>query len=132
MQAGHITCTQKRCHLWKLCLHCASREADPNRTQFVTGGNKCNYPYAVVTPTAEMLVAKILFSHLISTPSACFMKTLTLNMGISNFYLVTLLLHPEYIRIKLSDLPDEIIHEYKLKDMANKNGMVFVAVTRGM
>lgn len=79
-----------------------------------------------------MLVAKILFSHLISTPGACFMKTLTLNMDISNFYLVTPLLHPEYIRIKLSDLPDEIIHEYKLKDMANKNGMVFVAVTRGM
>jgi hypothetical protein len=69
-----------------ICTVCP-KKADPNRTHFVVGGDKCNYPYAVVTPTAEMLVAKMLFNHLISTPRACFM-----NMDISNFYLVTPLL----------------------------------------
>ena len=74
-----------------------------------------------------MLVAKILFNSLISTPGARFMT-----MDISNFYLMTPLLQPEYIRIKLSDLPEEIIQQYKLNDKANKNGMVFVKVTKGM
>eukprot|EP00804_Cyclotella_cryptica_P020074 CCRYP_014880-RH/>CCRYP_014880-RH protein AED:0.12 eAED:0.12 QI:0/-1/0/1/-1/1/1/0/1096 len=102
-------------------------KADPNRTRFVAGGDKCNYPYEVATPTAEMLVAKIFFNSVISTPGARFMT-----MDISNFYLMTPLLRPEYIRIKLSDLPDEIIREYNLTDKANKHGMIFVSVTRGM
>jgi hypothetical protein len=53
-------------------------------------------------------------------------------MDISNFYLMTPLLDPEYIRIKLSDLPDEIIKQYKLKDKVNKNGHIHLSVTRGM
>ena len=42
-------------------------KADPNRTRFVAGGDRTNYPYEVATPTAEMLVAKILFNSVIST-----------------------------------------------------------------
>ena len=38
-------------------------------------------------------------------------------MDISNFYLMTPLKRPEYIRMKMSDIPQEIIEEYKLKDM---------------
>ncbi|KAL7484472.1 hypothetical protein ACHAW6_010114 [Cyclotella cf. meneghiniana] len=74
-----------------------------------------------------MLVAKILFNSVISTPGAQFMT-----MDISNFYLMTPLLRPKYIRIKLSDLPEEIIQQYKLRNKVNKNGMVFVKVTKGM
>jgi hypothetical protein len=55
-----------------------------------------------------------------------------MTMDISNFYLMTPLLQPEYVRMKLSDLPEEIIQQYKLNDKANKNGMVFVKVTKGM
>jgi hypothetical protein len=28
---------------------------------------------------------------------------------------------PEYVRMNLSDFPDEIIEEYKLRDLADKN-----------
>lgn len=72
-------------------------KAEPNRTRFTAGGDKINYPFEVVTPTAEMLVAKILFNSIISTPGARFMT-----MDISNFYLMTPLLRPEYLRIRLS------------------------------
>jgi hypothetical protein len=74
-----------------------------------------------------MLVAKILFNSVISPPVARFMP-----MDISNFYLMTPLLCPEYIRIKLSDLNDEIIQQYKLDDKVNKNGHIHLFVTRGM
>ncbi len=35
-------------------------------TSNVVGGNKINYPGEVTTPTAEMLVAKLLFNSVIS------------------------------------------------------------------
>ena len=71
------------------------------RTWFVVGGNKINYPGKVATPTAEMLVAKLLFNSVISTQGARFMT-----MDIANFYLMTPLKRPEYVKIKLSDIPE--------------------------
>ena len=91
------------------------------------GGDRINYPGEVATPTAEMLVAKLLFNSVISTKGARFMT-----MDISNFYLMTPLSRPEYIRVKLSDIPDEIINEYKLKDKATKDGSVYIVANRGM
>ena len=82
-------------------------KAEPNRTRYTVGGDRINYPGEVATPPAEMLVAKILFNSVISTPGARFMT-----MDISNFYLMTPLKRPEYIRVKLADMPDEIIKEY--------------------
>lgn len=102
-------------------------KAEPNRTRFTVGGNKINYPGEVATPTAEMLAAKILFNSVVSTPGAKFMT-----MDVSNFYLMTPLKRPEYIRVRLVDLPDEIIKEYKLRDKATKNGSIYLEVTKGM
>ena len=59
-----------------------------------------------------MLVAKILFNSVVSTKDAKFMT-----MDISNFYLCTPMDRPEYIRMKIADIPDDIITEYKLKDI---------------
>lgn len=100
---------------------------EPNRTRFTVGGDRINYPGEVATPTAEMLVAKILFNSVISTKGARFMT-----IDISNFYLNTPLKRPEYLKVKLSDLPTEIIQQYQLKEKANKNGFVFFEVTQGM
>jgi hypothetical protein len=102
-------------------------KAEPNRTRFTVGGNKINYPGEVATPTAEMLAAKILFNSVVSTPGAKFMT-----MDVSNFYLMTPLKRPEYIRVRLVDLPDEIINEYKLPDKVTKNGSIYLEVTKGM
>ena len=102
-------------------------KAEPNRTRFTVGGDKINYPGEVATPTADMLVAKILFNSVISTPGAKFMT-----MDISNFYLMTPLKRPEYIKVKISDLPQEIIDEYQLKEKVNAKGFVFIEVTKGM
>ncbi len=102
-------------------------KAEPNRTRFTVGGDRINYPGEVATPTAEMLVAKILFNSVISTPGAKFMT-----MDISNFYLMTPLTRPEYIRIKLADIPQEIIDEYKLKSKATPDGSIHIVATKGM
>jgi hypothetical protein len=74
-----------------------------------------------------MLVAKVLFNSVVSTPGAKFMT-----MDVSNFYLMTPLKRPEYIRVRLADMPTEIINEYKLRDKANHKGHVFMEITKGM
>jgi hypothetical protein len=74
-----------------------------------------------------MLVAKMLFNSVISTKDARFMT-----MDISNFYLMTPLLRPEFIRLKLTNIPDEVIKEYNLKEKATKNGSIYIKAKRGM
>ena len=55
-----------------------------------------------------------------------------MTMDTLNVYLMTQLARPEYIRVKLSDIPDEIITEYNLKAKATKDGSVYIVVNRGM
>jgi hypothetical protein len=97
-------------------------KAEPNQMQFTVGGNRINYPSKVATPTAEMLVATMLFNSVISTKETRFMT-----MDISNFYLMTPLHRAEFIRIKISDIPD-----YKLREKATKNGSIYIRAKRGM
>lgn len=47
-------------------------------------------------------------------------------------YLNTLLERPEYIRLKLSSFPDDIIPQYNLKDKVDSKGFMCVKVTKGM
>ena len=68
-----------------------------------------------------MLVAKMLMNSVISTIGARFMT-----IDISNFYLMTPLPRPEYIRIKLTDSLYKIIKEYKLEEKATKNGSILL------
>eukprot|EP00804_Cyclotella_cryptica_P030324 CCRYP_011861-RA/>CCRYP_011861-RA protein AED:0.29 eAED:0.29 QI:0/-1/0/1/-1/1/1/0/670 len=100
---------------------------EPNRTRLVVGGDRINYPGEVATPTADMLAAKILFNSVIYTANACFMT-----MDISNFYLNTPLKRPEYIRMKLSDIPEEIITEYKLSDLVEPDDCLYIIIVLGM
>ena len=65
---------------------------------------KIDYLGKVDTPTADMLVSKILFNSVISTEEHRFMT-----IDISNFYLMTALKLPEYIHIHVKDIPDKII-----------------------
>ena len=53
-------------------------------------------------------------------------------MDISNFYLNTPLTRAEYIKLKLEDIPDEVINEYKLQDKVDSNGYVHIEATKGM
>ncbi len=102
-------------------------KAEPNRTRFTVGGDRINYPSKVATLTAEMRVTKMLSNSVISTKGARFMT-----MDISNFYLMTPLHHPKFIRVKLSNIPNQVIEEYKLREIATKNGSVYIKAKQGL
>ena len=55
-----------------------------------------------------------------------------MTMDFSNFYLMTPLHRPEFILMKLSDIPDEVIKGYKLREKATKNGSIYIKAKRGM
>jgi hypothetical protein len=104
-----------------------TEKKDPYRTRATMGGNLINYPDDVGTPTANLMLIKIFLNSVISTPGAKFAGA-----DISNFYLMTPLKRPEYAKIKLSDIPEEVIREYKLHEKATPDGWVYIKVIRGM
>jgi hypothetical protein len=99
----------------------------PNQMHLTVGGDRIDYPGEVTTLTTEMLVAKMPFNSVISTKGLKFMI-----MDISNFYLMAPLHCPEFIRIKLTDIPNEIIKEYKLREIATNNGSIYIRAKHGM
>ena len=82
---------------------------DPNRTRITISGNCIAFPSDVGTPTASLELAKLVFNSVISRPGAKFTT-----FDICNFYLQTPLDRPEYVRIKLSKIPDKFSQEYNL------------------
>ena len=96
-----------------------NEKAEKHRTRLVIGGNCIKNAGDLETSTVEMLLVKIMLNSVVSTPGAKF-----ISINIFNFYLNTLMLRYEYMKLKLSNLPDKIIQDYKLRNIATCNGSV--------
>jgi hypothetical protein len=95
--------------------------------QFTVGSNRINYPGKVATPTAKMQMAEMLFNSVIFAKGARFMT-----VDISSLYLMTPLHRAKFIQIKISDIPNEVIREYKLREKATKNRSIYIRAKCGM
>jgi len=102
-------------------------KAEIHRTRLTVGGDKVHYPGDVGTPTADLTLVKIHLNSVISTPGARYMT-----LDVKNFYLNTPMVRYEYVRIKLDDIPEEIIVEYGLRDKVASDGYVYVEIRKGM
>ena len=111
----------------RICCNLRPEKEDPYRVRITVGGDRINYPFDVGTPTADMQLVKLLFNSIISTPNAKFMS-----LDISNFYLKTPMKRPEYMRMHLDTIPQQIIELYNLKEKADAKGFVYVEITKGM
>ena len=97
-----------------VCSVCDQKK-EANRTRAVLGSNLVHFPGDVGTPTADMMLFKILLNSVVSTPGAKFMT-----INISNFYLNTPITHYKYVKMRLTDIPDEVVQEYKLHKPAGR------------
>ena len=70
-------------------LNVRNDKSEKKRTRFVVGGYRISFPDEVATPTADMLVAKILFNSVVFTR-----KTKFMTMKITKFYLMIPLKQP--------------------------------------
>ncbi len=68
-----------------------------------------HYPGDAGTPTADLLTVKLLINSMISTPGAQFMT-----MDIKDFYLNIPMTRYKYMRLKILDMPDNVIEHYNL------------------
>jgi hypothetical protein len=91
------------------------------------GGNLVISPGDCGTPTADLLMVKLLLNSIISTPHAKFM---TLNL--KDFYLMTPMKRYEYFQIKLELFPQDIIDKYDLTNKVDHSSNVHCKVRQGM
>ena len=111
----------------RICCNYREQKAEKNRTRLTVGGNLINYPGDCGTPTADMLTVKLLFNSVISTPYAQFMT-----IDIKNFYLNTPMPRFEYMKMKLSDYPEDVILQYGLREKVSSDGYIYIEVRKGM
>ncbi len=53
-------------------------------------------------------------------------------MDIKKIYLMTQLKQLKYVQMKLSDMPDKVVAHYGLTELSNPDGVIFMAVKKGM
>ncbi len=99
---------------------------DPNQTRITIGGSTFTYLGDCGTKTGSLETVKLVLNSTLSTPDA---RIMTANL--KNFYLMTPLNCPEYARIQLSMMPQEIIDEYELERYAH-NGWIYYEIMMGM
>jgi hypothetical protein len=110
----------------RICVNVRPEKVDePNRCRITVGGDRVNYPFEVATPTADLLTVKLLLNSIISTEGARFCS-----IDIKNFYLCTPLKRYEYVRMNLSDFPEDVIEHYDLRSKA-VDGKVYVEIRKG-
>ncbi len=102
-------------------------KAEKERTRLTMGGDRINYPDNCGTPTADMILFKILVNNILSTPKAkCLM------LDIKDFYLRTPMKRPEYMCLKITDIPEEITEHYNLRELVTEDRYAYCEITRGM
>jgi hypothetical protein len=100
---------------------------ETHRTRLTAGDDRINYPEDVGKPTADMTLVKIFFNSVISTKGArCIM------LDVKDFYLNTPMKRFEYMRIKITDIPDKIIAHYKLHEIVTEDGYIYCEIRKGM
>ena len=97
-----------------------------NRMRITIGGNTINYSGDCGTKTASLETIKLVINSTLCSPGAEYMT-----MDLSNFYLNTPLDRPEYTRINLTNIPQEIVDEYNSKQYVY-NSWIYFKLSKGM
>ena len=100
---------------------------EPNRTRLVAGGDCVHFPGNAGTPTVDLLTVKLLLNSVISTKNARFMT-----MDTKDFYLNTPMTRYKYMRLRLSDMPEDVIEHYNLRELATNDGAIYCKIRKGM
>ena len=103
-------------------------KSEPYRTRLTVGGNLLHCHDNTKTDCATLPTIKTFLNSVISTPRGRFATA-----DIKNFYLEdNPLKTPEFMRIHISLLPPEVIHEYKLQDLVDAKGYTYIQINKGM
>ena len=110
-----------------IVTHFRLEKEEPYQIRLTVGGDRINFPGDCGTPVTDILTVKLLLNSDISTKIARFVTIDT-----KNFYLNTPMDRPEFMRLRVADMPDSIVKQYNLQDKVTNDGYVYVRVSRGM
>jgi hypothetical protein len=99
-----------------VCVNYHPKKDDPNCMRLTVGGNKVNFLGDCGTPTVDMVMVKLYLNSVISTKGARYCT-----IDLKDFYLMTPMTCPEYMRMKIKDLPKEFVTMYNLANKATSN-----------
>ncbi len=74
-----------------------------------------------------MITVKLQLNSDISTKNARYCT-----IDLKDFYLNTPMDQPEYMRMKVSNLPPDFVESYNLNNLANNDGTIYVKIQKGM
>ena len=98
---------------------------DHNQTHITVAGSQIWYPGDLGTPTGSLDLVKLIINSVLSRRNSRFVY-----FDLEFFYLQTPMEQSEYVRIKLSDIPQEFIEEYNLTRSV-QNGWIYFEILRG-
>jgi hypothetical protein len=107
-------------------VYIKTHKEETESTRLTAGGDQIEYPGDKSTRTAGLTTANILFNSTISTPGARLLV-----IDIKNFYLNTPLKRYKYMVVVIASLPQEVIDEYGLNNLA-VDGKVYIEIQIGM
>jgi hypothetical protein len=113
-------------YAWVCVNDCLEKE-DSNRTQVIVGSNLLHYPGNCGTLKVGMITVKLHLISIISTKNACYCT-----IDLKDFYLNTPMDQPEYMRMKISNLPPNFIKANNLNDLATNDGTIYVKIQKGI
>ena len=98
---------------------------NPDHTRITIGGNRICYPGDVGTNTASLELFKLLLNSVLSCKGMRFSS-----INLKNLYLNTPIPDPEYVRIKIRNIPIEFMEEYKLAG-TDRDGWIYFKIRQG-
>ena len=107
-----------------VCEYKPNKE-EKERTRVCIMGTRIVVPYDIGTPTGSLELTKLMINSVLSREGARFAC-----FDIKNFYLGTPLDRPEYVKIKITDIPQEVIDEYNLMEYV-RDGWVYFSIHKG-
>ena len=101
----------------KIVVNYRPEKEYPYRVRLTVDGDRLTCPWDCSTPTVDMVTVKLILNSIVSTPGENFMS-----IDIKNFYINTPMPRYDYMRLKISDLPDDGIRHYNLENIVTKEG----------
>ena len=101
---------------------------EPYRIRCVVGGDKLEYESDTASPTTDLLETKLLIN---STISDARKGARFCSVDLRDFFLSSTMKEPEYMKLHLKYIPQDIIEKYNLLELA-VDGYVYIMIRKGM
>jgi hypothetical protein len=104
-------------------------KSEPYRCRIVVGGDKLSYDHDPASPAASLLETKLILNSTISDAKE---GARFFSCDLKDHFLASPMERPEYMKIPISNIPDDIIEKYNLKSKVSIDGFVFIKIKKGM